>query len=708
MNELLTPELQSNKVNKYRLITFFLDYIKSIDPFTRSSIAVFLLLILVTPFIISNVFDVRQRAATVGTIYYVSSIGNDSNSGTAQSAPWRTIGKLNTVVFMQGDQIVFEGGKTFDGMLYLDQMDLGSEQSPIIISSYGNGKAIIRNISGTALYGYNTAGIKINNISFVGPGRTVGDGDGINFYNDSGIVKDFLEISNVDVSGFKKSGIVIGGWNGQSGFKNIRITNSEIHDNGQDGIKIYGQKMYSNENVYVGYVKSYNNTGTSGLPENTGNGILISSVNGGIIEHSIAYENGALSTSPSGPGGIWTYDSNNVIIQFNESYKNHTGVDVDGLGFDLDINVTNSIMQYNYSHENDGSGYLLMGIVANNPAYSNSYDNIVRYNISENDGRKATSKPQGGIFIYGGAKGIDVYNNTIYMSPNGSNQSSAVLLGNWADTDKDPINVHFRNNIFYTVSTAPILNVNQEQLQSANDFIFQNNSYYNSSSLKFIWGGATYTSLDSWRSSTNQEKLSGNSTGFTVNPQLENPGYGGTIGTINNLSSLSAYKLRASSPLIDKGLSLTNLFGQQIGSRDFYGTSIPNGNTYDIGAHEYPQNSTPTSVQVTPTLPVAATPTAVPTISSADTINPQVSITYPVNGSKVDNRRVIIKVSATDNINVAKVDFYIDEKVVFSDLSAPYEYIWNTRKVSTGAHRIKAIASDPSNNTAYSEIIIYR
>src|SRR3712207_8524244 len=44
----------------------------------------------------------------------------------------------------------------------------------------------------------------------------------------------------------------------------------------------------------------------------------------------------------------------------------------------------NSIMQYNYSHDNYGAGYLLARY-SSAPAMSNL---TIRYNISENDGRK--------------------------------------------------------------------------------------------------------------------------------------------------------------------------------------------------------------------------------------------------------------------------------------------------------------------------------
>ena len=86
----------------------------------------------------------------------------------------------------------------------------------------------------------------------------------------------------------------------------------------------------------------------------SGSGIILGNVDGGTIEWSRAYDNGRLGNAGV---GIWTHDSTRILIQYNESFDNHTSGDADGGGFDLDGGVTHSIMQHNYSHDNDGAGY---------------------------------------------------------------------------------------------------------------------------------------------------------------------------------------------------------------------------------------------------------------------------------------------------------------------------------------------------------------
>ncbi len=75
--------------------------------------------------------------------------------------------------------------------------------------------------------------------------------------------------------------------------------------------------------------------------------------------------------------------------------------------------------------------------------------------------------------------------------------------------------------------------------------------------------------------------------GFESDPCLVNAGGGGTLGDPCLLQTLDAYKLQESSPLIEAGLDIQSLFGIDTGSEDYYGTPIPVGVEYDVGAHEF-------------------------------------------------------------------------------------------------------------------------
>jgi len=71
------------------------------------------------------------------TNYYVSNTGNDAASGTSESAPWKTIAKVNTILFLPGDQILFKKGDAWKEQLTIPSS--GNSSNSIIFGAYGNG-----------------------------------------------------------------------------------------------------------------------------------------------------------------------------------------------------------------------------------------------------------------------------------------------------------------------------------------------------------------------------------------------------------------------------------------------------------------------------------------------------------------------------------------------------------------------------------------
>jgi len=512
------------------------------------------------------------------TTYYVSSSGSNYNAGTSADKAWASILGVNARNFSAGDQILFEGGHTFSGFIYFDANDRGTAAQPITIGSYGNGKATISSGASYGMYVYNTAGFKINNLIFKGSGRTTNTMAGIFFFMDKANTRlSMVNIDDVEVYGYKGSGIMFGSNNNTSGFDNVSITNSSIHDNGVAGISSYAQAVLGHRDFYLGNNKVYNN---AGVPEeqstHTGSGIMLGGVDGGVIEYCEAYNNGWLNGHPEGgPVGIWVYSCNDIIIQNNESHHNKTGTTRDGGGFDLDGGTTNSIMQYNYSHDNDGAGYLL----AQYGGAATMKNLTIRYNISENDARKNSN---GSILLWatnsnGGIQNADIYNNTIYLSPasNGTPTAFFVSTGNLT-------NVKVRNNIIQTTGGL------QAVRSLTNSGIrFEGNAYWASGSdLKIYWNGTIYATLEKWRDASQQELLNGKAVGVATDPGLTGPGKGVTIGDPTKLANLAGYKLKSGSDMIGAGLNLKAAFGLSIGNVDFWKNNISNKQSYNIGADQ--------------------------------------------------------------------------------------------------------------------------
>ncbi|MEA2734988.1 MAG: hypothetical protein QOE14_1439 [Humisphaera sp.] len=469
--------------------------------------------------------------------------------------------------------------------IVLDASDAGTIEFPLIISSYGVGRATINAGDGIGLWGSNVAAVQVENLNFVGSwnsrngsGGNVGVGvEFVNTRSDNSKLEHIV-VHKADISGFMWAGIRIGGAAAKSGFRGVLITDNIIRGNGDVGIHIRGEfdknsPLYSNEKVFVARCKVYSNSGIPDRSSTSGNGILMSDVAYGTVERTVVHHNGALSDfTGAGPIGVFAFDATKITFHYNESYENKTGSTRDGAGFDFDSGVTSSVMQNNYAHDNDGAGYLLGQFTGGRPWGRN----IVRNNISQNDGRKNS---YGGITLSGppGPYNLIVEHNTIYMSPssNGGVQSGVRLK--YAGTG-----VHFRNNIIFTTGGVAAI----ESDKNAEFAQFNGNDFWNPNGLKIKWNSVLHTTLESWRGATGREMSGAAPTGMNVDPQLVAAGGGGTIGNAFKLHELTPYRLRSTSPMINKAVTIAWGFkGYGPAAVDYYGTALTG--VRDVGAAEF-------------------------------------------------------------------------------------------------------------------------
>jgi thermitase len=91
----------------------------------------------------------------------------------------------------------------------------------------------------------------------------------------------------------------------------------------------------------------------------------------------------------------------------------------------------------------------------------------------------------------------------------------------------------------------------------------------------------------------------------------------------------------------------------------------------------------------------------------ADSTPPQVAISNPSNGSKVSGN-LTVSVSASDNAGAAGIrqSLHIDGVLVASASGSKLSYKWNTTKLATGAHSLKAVATDAAGNAATMSISV--
>ena len=469
--------------------------------------------------------------------------------------------------------------------LVFDASDSGTTEFPVTIASYGTGKAIIEAKDGIGLWGHNVAGTSVQNLIFngswdatTGTGENVGVGvEFVNTRSDNSKLE-FITVEKVEARGFRWAGIRVGGWSAKSGFRTVLITDSIARGNGDNGIVIRGEfdktsTLYANEKCYIARSKAFDNTGIPQRWANSGNGILLTDVIFGTVERSVAHHNGTLSDyNGAGPVGIFAYDASKITLQYDESYSNKTNSQRDGAGFDLDGGVTNSVMQNNYSHDNDGAGYLLGQFARSRPWGRN----IVRYNISQNDARRNS---YGAITLTGGPGpyNVSVEHNTVYLTPPISGTSSAIRL-KWSGTG-----VHIRNNIFQTTGGVHLVDGDANAAFSQ----LNGNIYWpTGGTFKVRWSGVTYNTIEAWRAATSREQDQGIATGMVADPMLSAPGTAGALNDAFKLTTLTQYQPLAGSPAINAAITLHSPFkGYTPPTHHFFG-ELPTDGVRDVGVAE--------------------------------------------------------------------------------------------------------------------------
>ena len=531
--------------------------------------------------------------ASAPNIYYVdaSATGNDSANGLSPSTPWKTIAKVNSSTFQPGDTILFAGGQTFTGGLAFTATSwnrTAAATNPITIGSYGTGRATIS--SGTT-YGFiseNLGGFHLRDLIFTGASGAV---HGVMIWNsETGNGKiQYVRVTNLLIQSYDGHGFLLyGGFaTGTAGFNDVIVDGVVATGNtgrgsnvGTAGIAALGRYGFNldtanptHTNVTFRNCVSHGNTGRTGAANWTGSGIIAAGVRTCLIEYCVAYNNGVNSNSPAGPCGIMAFDSDLVTIQYCEAYDNKTGNNVDGGGFDLDGGMSNSVIQYCYAHSNAGAGLMLYAYTDANVSSTSWTTNTIRYCISQNDAVGRTGWASGGLLI---AKfdatmtNARVYNNTVYSNSTGA-AVCYVGLGGTTGTMSGTV----ANNIFYSSNNARLVDA---ESYNPTGVTFQKNDYYGPGGVRFRWNGVSTTSRTAWGR---------DATGLDVNPQLFSAGSGGTLNGYV-IGQPAAYQLQIGSPMIGAGLNMSTTFSIDPGTKDFYGTTIPVGGTFEIGAYEGP------------------------------------------------------------------------------------------------------------------------
>ena len=86
-----------------------------------------------------EIFETKTDVKISGTAYYVSNDGNDENDGLSPETAWRSIEKLNSFEFKDGDGVLFRRGDRFKAALIPDMRSSIITRSGVTYSTYGEG-----------------------------------------------------------------------------------------------------------------------------------------------------------------------------------------------------------------------------------------------------------------------------------------------------------------------------------------------------------------------------------------------------------------------------------------------------------------------------------------------------------------------------------------------------------------------------------------
>jgi Bacterial Ig domain/Fibronectin type III domain len=91
------------------------------------------------------------------------------------------------------------------------------------------------------------------------------------------------------------------------------------------------------------------------------------------------------------------------------------------------------------------------------------------------------------------------------------------------------------------------------------------------------------------------------------------------------------------------------------------------------------------------------------TTAAGDTTPPTVTLTAPLNGAVVPRKSTVtIRVTATDNVGVTTVAFYVDGRLTCATGTAPYTCAWEVPAAARRSYQLQATAVDAQDNVGAS------
>ncbi len=446
--------------------------------------------------------------------YIDSETGADSNSGHSENDAWKTLDKVNSTTFKPGDTILFKSGQTWSGTLLLKGS--GTADKFITIGKYGGEDRPIINGNGNTdcsnhvsinhyctIFVYNQEYWKITDLEITNYNASEENGMSLRnwekknktdytyvhhpakytqerlrksailvYARNYGAVKG-LHFSNLKIHGVNgditnrhNGGIFLRIFGSDSEtptyFDDLLVENCHIHDVDRTGLSNFSYYDDRSIDSIDNWTPTLNYVVRRNTFERTGaNALIFRVAKSPLVEYNV-FDHCAIKESGN---AFFNFNTDDAIMQYNESrYTKYNVGDVDAGGIDSDFRTKNTIIQYNYIHNND-FGPLITG----GPKEGFNDNTIVRYNIFENDGiaRSPADNRTDWVFkISGNATNTYVHNNFFYINEEKINRA-IFFHKKWT---KYPSKTTYFNNIIINKGTN-----NYYELTNSTENLFTNN-----------------------------------------------------------------------------------------------------------------------------------------------------------------------------------------------------------------------------------------
>ena len=412
-------------------------------------------------------------------IYYVDSVyGCDKADGLSRQTAFRSVARVNVLTLTAGDKVLFKAGGTYPGTLRPRRADA---TGMVELGRYGVGaKPVIVGDDEAAVDLVDVNGVWVRDLAITNPDGLYG----VRILNEAGGEMAHLHVTDCHIydvyGGHERFFIATGGIVMTSGhenpgwFRDLLIQDNHIEHVCRTGVILHTYwsnrpwKTWAN-NEYVSDTEnwwpSYEVVWRGNLIEHpAGDAMVLIGAIDPLMEWNVAYHVMADPKAPCANAGIWPQSTENCVVQYNEvGYAHKPEGCNDAQGFDVDLSCRNTIVQYNYSHDNEG-GFLLLCELPKTAPYGYC-GTIVRNNLSVNDGNTKGEL----IALVGPVRGATIENNTFYSSGNVDRTIEV-----WTDDGTDQAaDIIFRNNLLISNGRD-----NAYNLCNAENFVIENNLYW--------------------------------------------------------------------------------------------------------------------------------------------------------------------------------------------------------------------------------------